>query len=656
MPEERAKRRLTAILSADVKGYSRLMGEDEMATVRTLEVCRKMISETVGHYSGRVVDSPGVNILAEFSSVVDAVECGVQIQKELKTKNEDLPEDRRMEFRIGINLGDVIEQGGRIYGDGVNIAARIEGLADGGGICISGTTYEQVRRKLSLGYEYLGDQTVKNIKDPVGVYRVLTDADAIGSLIYKRRKDDPRHKRRATLIALLILVPALAALAVWNFYFRPPPIEPASVEKMAFPLPDKPSIAVLPFVNMSGDPKQEYFCDGLTDNIITNLSRIPHLFVIASNSTFTYKAKPVKVQQVAEDLGVQYVLEGSMQKSEKRIRVRAQLVDAIKGRHLWAESYDRNLEDIFALQDEIASKVITSLQVELTSGEYARSTGRGTKNLQALELWWRAQYHLIRFKKEDNALAKQYAEKAIEIDPEFPTAWAELGFTHLYDSVRGWSGSREKSMRLAEECARKALSLNPSEPKAFMLLCRISQFKREYDKAIEYAERAVEANPNDPYALHFLALSTGFAGRSEEAVANSRKAMRLAPHYPAPFLTNLAYHSFFLRRYDEALSAGEKLLERCRKGDLPAWFGYLLMVAISSELGQDEKARNYAAEILKTNPNWSLEAIEGMWPYKDQSYLNRLIEAGRKAGLPEHPRISRPDKPSIAVLPFADMG
>jgi len=300
---------------------------------------------------------------------------------------------------------------------------------------------------------------------------------------------------------------------------------------------------------------------------------------------------------------------------------------------MWAESYDRSLEDIFALQDEITSKIITSLQVELTSGEYARAAGRGTKDLQALELWWRAQYHLIRFKKEDIALAKQYAEKAIEIDPGFSTAWAELGFTHLLDSINAWSSSREQSMKLAEEYAQKALSLNSSDQKALLLLCRISQFKREYDKAIEHAERAVNANPNDPYSLHFLGLSMQFAGRYEEAVANSRKAIRLTPHYPAHFPSVLGYSSFFLRRYDDALWAGEKLLERSRKGELPDSWGYLLITATYSEMGQEEKARKYATEFLSANPNLNWEVMKRNYPYKNQSDLDRLFNAWGKAGL-----------------------
>ncbi len=306
MTEERAKRKLSAILSADVKGYSRLMGEDEFGTVRTLEAYREMIVEVIRNYSGRVVDSPGDNVLAEFSSVVDAVECAVEIQKELKVTNSELPQNRRMEFRIGINLGDVIEEGERIYGDGVNITARIEGLAEAGGICISRSVYDQVKNKIALGYEYLGEHDVKNISEPVPVYRILIEPDV--SVL----KTSKRYK-----------------------------------------LSNKPSIAVLPFDNISGDPEQEYFSDGITEEIITALSKVPKMFVIARNSTFTYKGKPVKVQQVSKELGVKYVLEGSVRKAGNRVRITAQLVDAITGHHLWAERYDRDLEDIFALQDEI---------------------------------------------------------------------------------------------------------------------------------------------------------------------------------------------------------------------------------------------------------------------------------------------------------------
>jgi len=633
MTTQEVKRKLAAILSADVKGYSRLMGEDEKGTVRTLNAYKELMIGLIQHHRGRVVDAPGDNVLAEFASVVDAVECAAEIQKELKTRNAELPENHRMEFRIGVNLGDVIEDGEQILGDGVNIAARLESLSEAGGICISGTAYDQVENKLSLGYEYLGEQSVKNIAKPVRVYRVLMEPMAAGKVIGKR-KAKPKRWQMATIGLVVILIVVVAAIVIWKFYTPPTPkMEVASKEKMAFPLPDKPSIAVLPFTNMSGDPKQEVLCDGLTDTIITSLSRIPHLFVIASNSTFTYKGKPVKVQQVAEDLGVRYVLEGSMQKAEKRIRLRAQLIDAITGCHLWAESYDRSLEDIFALQDEIASKVITSLQVELTSAEYARAIGKSTKNLEALELFWRGQYHLTRMTKEDTTLARQYAEKAIEIDPEFSTAWTELGFTHVHDSMFGWSSSREQSLKLSEGCAQKALSLNPSEPKAFMLLCSISVAKKEHDKAVEYAERAVEANPNDPWALVFLGSAMRWVGRFEEAIANVRKAMRLTPFYPAAPLATLGYSSFHLRRYDDALSAGEKLLERCRKGELPDSIGYLLMVAIYTELGQEEKARKYATEFLSANPNWNLEVMKRFWVYKNQSDLDRLLNATRKAGL-----------------------
>jgi len=381
MAEEGFKRKLAAILIADVIGYSRLMRDDEEATVRDIAAHRVLISDIVQQHHGRVVDSPGDNILAEFASDVDAVNGAIKIQEEIKRSNIDTPIDRQMEFRIGINLGDVIEEEERIYGDGVNIAARVEGLATGGGIAISGTVYEHIKEKLSLGYHYLGEQDVKNISEPVRVYQLLAVPDGAGKMIGEE-KPKSKKSRYAALSALGLIILAAGILIIWNNYFRPK-IEPASVDKMAFPLPDKPSIADLPFDNMSGDPEQEYFSDGLSEEIITSLSKSTQIFVIARNSSFTYKGKPVKVQQISEELGVRYVLEGSVRKDTNRVRITAQLIDAVKGNHLWAERYDRDLKDIFAIQDDITKQIITALHVKLTIGEDSRIIARTTNSLDA---------------------------------------------------------------------------------------------------------------------------------------------------------------------------------------------------------------------------------------------------------------------------------
>jgi adenylate cyclase len=380
MNTQEYKRKLTTILSADVVGYSRLMGDDESATVKTLEHYKAIMSDLIRQHRGRVVDSPGDNLMAEFTSVVDAVQCAVATQKEFQAQNADLPEHRRMQFRIGINLGDVIEEDGRIYGDGVNIAARLESLADPGGICISKTAFDQIESKLPLSYQYIGEQTVKNITKPVGSYKVVMEPRVTGVDRKELAKGAPIWRRKSVLSGAVAVLILIIGAGVWNFYWRTPKIEPASKEKMAFPLPDKPSIAVMPFINMSEDPKQEFLCDGISDEIITALSKVPRLFVVARNSTFTYKGKPVKVKQVSEELGVHYVLEGSVQKSSDRIRINAQLINALSGDHLWADSYDRELKDIFVLQDEITMKVLTSVQDKLTLGtEVLRSQKNAEK-------------------------------------------------------------------------------------------------------------------------------------------------------------------------------------------------------------------------------------------------------------------------------------
>jgi len=399
------KRKLSAILSADVAGYSRLMGEDEAATVEAITTYREIMGGLIRQHRGRVVDSPGDNLLAEFASVVDAVQCAVAIQKEFQARNAELPENRRMELRIGINLGDVIEEEDRIYGDGVNIAARLEALADPGGICVSKTAFDQIETKLLLGYEYLGDQDVKNIAKPVGAYRVLMDPRVTVAGAVEKENVVPVWRRKPIIAVTVAVIVVAIGLGIWNFYFRPPPIEPASVERMAYPLPDKPSIAVLPFDNLSGESDQDYFAEGIAEDIITQLSQIHNLFVIARNSSFSYKGKQVKIRQVAEELGVRYVLEGSVQKSGDQVRITAQLIDAITGRHLWADRYDRELKDVFAVQDDIAHKVVTELAVTLSEGENERFMLRGTKNRKAWINYRKGVAQFRRFNKAANLKA-----------------------------------------------------------------------------------------------------------------------------------------------------------------------------------------------------------------------------------------------------------
>jgi adenylate cyclase len=625
--EERAKRKLSAILSADVKGYSRLMGEDELGTVRTLEAYREIIAEIIRNYRGRVVDSPGDNLLAEFASVVDAVESAVEIQKDLKVKNAELPENRRMEFRIGINLGDVVEEGERIYGDGVNIAARIEGLAEGGGICISRTAFGQVKNKLNLGYEYLGAQSVKNIAEPVQVYRVLTEREAVGKVIGEE-KLKPKQWRWAAIGGVVVLILVAGALAIWNFYLRPA-FEPASPERMAFPLPAEPSIAVLPFVNMTEDPKQEYFSDGITEEIITALSKTPKLFVIARNSTFTYKGKAVKVQRVAEELGVKYVLEGSVRKSRNRVRITAQLIDALSGHHLWAERYDREPKDFFVLQDEITLRILNSLQVKLTEGERARVYGKGTDNLEAYIKVLQGRKYYWRLDKEGNFLAKKLFEEAIALDPKYPAPYWLLGMTYIMDVWWGWGKPSEDPLTRVMELAQKAINLDPSDSNAYGLLGAAHRMKMQHDKAIAECERAVTLDPNSADAHVWLGTMYSFADRAEEAIVLLEKAIRLNPFAHTWYFTRLGTAYRLAGRYNEAISTFQKAL-RLSPDSMVTHIG---LTVTYSQLGRDEEARAHAAEVLKISPEFSLDRLAKTLAFRNQAENERVINALRKAGL-----------------------
>jgi len=629
MATEDFKRKLTAILSADVKGYSRLMGEDEEATVRTITAHRKVIASVIEKYRGRVVDSPGDNILAEFVSVVDAVQSAVEIQEVIRAKNAELPEERRMEFRIGINLGDVIQEGERIYGDGVNIAARVEGLADPGGICISGSAYEQIENKLALGYDYIGEHTVKNIVKPIRVYRVPTGPETLQK-VTEEKKPVAGWQKAAVAVVIALLVVA-GGVTIWKS-FRPPtspPIETASVEKMAFPLPDKPSIAVLPFNNLSGDPEQEYFSDGLTEEIISALGSIPRLFVIARNSTFTYKGKPVKVQQVSEELGVRYVLEGSVRKGGDKIRISAQLIDALDGHHLWAKRYDRSLSDIFAVQDEITKEIITAMQVKLTEGEQVRAAAKGTDSLEAYLKYLQAHEFIYQLNPESNALARQLIEEAIALDPEYAWAYFILARTHLVDLWLGTTKSPKQSFGKAMGSLQKAIALDESYAEAHADLGYLYSIKGLHDKAIAQAEKAVSLNPNSADSHMRYGKILTFAGRYEESIPELKTAIRLNPMPPNIYLFSLGISYCWTGQYDEAI----KWCERAVREAPNSLFAHLFMTMAYSFSGRDEEARAEAAEVLRIHPNFSLENFAKRAGYKKQEDIERLLVALRKAGL-----------------------
>jgi adenylate cyclase len=650
--EARVERRLAAILAADVVGYSRLMGDDEAGTLARLKAHRsELIDPEVSGHNGRVVKLMGDGALVEFASVVDAVACAVAIQREMAAHNARVHEDRRIAFRMGINLGDVIVDGDDIYGEGINIAARLEGLAEPGGICVSRTVFNHVKGKVDFGFEDLGEQTVKNIAEPVRVYRVLLEAEAAGKVVEASEPAKARRRRPALAGALVALV-ALAGVLLWQ---RPwaPDVERASLERMAFPLPEKPSIAVLPFDNLSGDPEQEYFADGVTEDIIATISRIPDLFVVARNSTFTYKDKPVKVREVAEEMGVRHVLEGSVQRSGDRVRITAQLIDATTGNHAWAERYDREVKDIFVLQDEIALSVAHALHAKLASrhGAEARVRDRTTSDLDAWELYIRGSAIYRTLNQENMLRARELWRQAIEIDSNYAAAWAGISFSHLAELRIGWSREPKLSYRLAKEHAEKALALDPDLPTAHAVMAFLSLYARRHEEAIGAGNRALAIDPNNTSVLYALADIMRYAGRFEEAIELIKRAMRLNPNYPEWYLQSIGMSYFHSGQNEKSIGAFTQLVRRN-----PSYnWAHAGLAMNYGALGRLEDARREADAEIAINPKISLRWIREVVPYKNKAQIAEITEILGKAGIPEEQALPLPDKPSIAVLPFANM-
>jgi adenylate cyclase len=572
------QRKLAAILSADVAGYSRLMGEDDAATVRTLGTCRDVVAGVIARHRGRVVDMPGDNILAEFASAVDAVQAAIAMQAQLGECNAQLPQGRRMAFRVGVNLGDVIEDDGRVYGDGVNIAARIEALAEAGGVCVSGKVHDEVSRKLDFGFEDLGEHELHNINGRVRVYRVL----------------------------------ALAA---------PPSKSPAPARAA------KPSIIVLPFVNMSGDPEQEFFADGLTEDILTDLSRFHELFVISRNTSSKYKGKAVDVRAVAKELGVQYVVEGSVRKAGNRVRITVQLIDGEADAHLWAERYDRELNDIFALQDEITAAIVAVLPGRVEAAARERVERKPTDNMAAYEYVLAAKVLHHRSSKADNAEALRLIERAIELDPKYAHAhaWRACIFGQMI--TYGWC-ELDAGLRTIEDEVSRALALDDNDSDVHRILAALKLRQDDHEKAVYHQARALNLNPNDDLIVVQQGEILTWLGQAEEGIEWIRKAMRLNPYHPPRFWSHLGRAYFVARRYAEAVEA----VQRVPSLD---YFHLASLAGCFAMLGDTARAQSQAAETLKRKPDFSVARdYLPVLHYKRGADLEHHRNALLNAGLP----------------------
>ncbi|ARP68367.1 adenylate/guanylate cyclase domain-containing protein (plasmid) [Mesorhizobium sp. WSM1497] len=581
-------RKLAAILAADVVGYSRLASADEDRTLARLRALRSdLIDPIIAVHHGRVIKRTGDGALVEFRSVVDAVRCAIEVQNGMVERNAGVPQDRRIEFRIGIHLGDVVEESdGDLMGDGVNIASRLEGLAAAGAICLSEDAYRQVKARLDLSVSDLGSTQLKNIAEPIRVYSLQ-----VGS----------------------------AGTA----------IPESATSRPATAVPPKLSVAVLPFVNMSGDAEQDYFADGISEDIITALSKLSQLFVIARNSSFTFKGQNVRVQEVGTKLGVRYVLEGSVRKSGNRVRITAQLIDATSGGHLWAERFDRDLTDIFAVQDDVTQQIVGALALNLTAGDRQRLANEYPRNTEAYDYFLRGRELWHRLTRETNVAARDLLQRAIELDPTFASAHAFLALTHGIDYLNRWGASPAESMAQAEEAATRAVMLDGSDPWAHWALAIVKLYTGRHDGAIDEAERALVLNPNFAEAHVALGEALYYSGRSEDALESFARGKTLNPYFPDVLLHFQALALFQLGRYEEA---ADLLMQRMARNAVTD-VSRALLAASYGHLGRFAEAQAAWQEVLRVNPDYSLEYRRKVLPYKNPGDFQLMVEGLRKAGI-----------------------
>ena len=579
------ERRLAAILAADVVGYSRLMGEDEAGTLAALKAHREeLIAPKVAEHHGRIVKLMGDGILIEFPSVVEAVQCAIEVQEAIARRNAEIPEPRQIAFRMGINLGDVIVEGDDIYGDGVNLAARLEGLAASGGVTVSGTVHEHVESKLNLRFEDLGVKTFKNIREPVRVYHL---AGVVRTLPAENGRPDDGN----------------------------------------------PAIVVLPFENLSDDPRHEYFCDGLTQDITTELSKFANFFVIAAKSAFSYKNQPKRAEEIGRELRVRYILEGAIQRTGNDIRVNAQLIDAETGHHLWARRFDKNLTGIFEIQEEVIELIVGALAPKVTAVERMRATRRATENINAYDAFLRGAHHLAThldvIAESESALleCRQWFEKAIELDPRYARAWGWLAYAHVTSWTEGWAG--REILDLAKDYAEKAVTLEPEDYDTHWALAYVYQARGDLDLALGAYVTALELNRNDPDMLVEMTETLCCLGQHEEAVRRIERAMIINPRFPEWYRWMLGWSLYHLREYRRSNEQLEKIIR-------PNNEVRLIMAANHAQLGEAEKAAAALTSFLQKRLDWTVEKERQTLSYRDPEDEEHWLAGVRMAGLPEN--------------------
>ncbi|WDZ75132.1 rhodanese-like domain-containing protein [Ensifer adhaerens] len=635
MGEDHAERRLVAILAVDIVGYSRLIEANEAGTLAALKALRSEVFDPlVAEYHGRTVKLMGDGAIMEFGSVVDAVLCAVALQKEVAARQADILPEQRLLFRMGVNLGDVVVEGDDLLGDGVNVAARLEQICESGGVFISGTAFDHLQGKLELPLEFIGEQHVKNIARAVRTYRVRFDGNT------RRSQFKIQRLRSWGSLAAVALVLLAAFLAIWLNQWKAG-AETASIARMALPLPDKPSIAVLPFDNLSSDPEQVYFADGITEDLITDLSKLPTIFVIARNSTFAYKGKPTKVQQVAEELGVRYVLEGSVRRQGDQVRINAQLIDALGGHHLWAERYDGAMSDIFTLQDKVIGEIVSALAVEFTMVERAQSEQAETSSPQAYDALLQGWDHLRADSEDETLKAIPLFEKAIELDPDYSRAHAALASANWRIAVSNWESANLGFQRAMERVDQHlALAMRKPNSLAYAISAEVLARQGQYAEAFAKISHAMELDPNDPENHISKARILNATGRAPEAEREVQQAMRVDPQYPPSYLRVLAISQFHQEKYAD----GVKSLERLVTWQSDVAEDYATLVSSLGHLGQtdgvQENIEKYNALVVPAGFSPLTVQELGWYWYGDifnydRTYRERLQEGLRKAGVPE---------------------